>query len=414
MALPATPIVKINLSGGAVFETPMILGTGQLDYATLQDSVPYIVDISSSVSKISTRKERNLLQDKYLAGTATVRVIDPNGDWNPQNSASPLYPYLQPLRSIQITTVYGGVTYPIFKGNITQYLYTYPKDQEIGYVDLVCSDAFRLLFNSNVTTVTGAIAGQDSGTRINKLLDAIGWPSTSRDIQTGNTTLQADPGTTRTSLAAIETVVFSEQGAFYFDKAGLATFKNRNTCITSAGGTPFEFSNVTGSGKINYFNIKFSHDDKTVVNQITVTRLGGTPQTATDSASIAKYFLHNITAPDMLMETDAEALNVAQEYIATRKDVTIRIDEITLDLVTLGYSAGIVAALDLDYLDPMQITNEGQMGTTLTKTLQCQGIVHDITPNTWFTTFTTQEPITDGFILNSTAFGILDTSVLAY
>ena len=118
MPLPANPIVKINLSGGAAFETPFILDTAQLDYATLQPSIPYIVDVSAQVTKISTRKERNLLQDKYLSGDATVRVIDPNGDWNPQNSASPLYPYLQPLRSIQITTVYDGVTYPDSNWNL--------------------------------------------------------------------------------------------------------------------------------------------------------------------------------------------------------------------------------------------------------------------------------------------------------
>ena len=414
MALPATPIVKINLTGGASFGSPFVLNTSELDFAVLGDPGSLIIDVSNLVTKIDTRKERNLFQDKYQAGTATVRIIDQNGDWNPQNTSSPYYPNLVPLRSIIIETEYSGTVYPIFKGYIQEYLYQYPKDQELGYVDLICSDAFRLVYNSNVTTVTGATAGQATGTRIDKILDTIGWPASSRSIMTGETLCQADPGTTRTALAAIETVTFTEQGAFYFDRAGNAVFKDRDFVYTSSSATPTVFSNATGSTDIPYAGITFALDDKTIVNQASVTRTGGTTQTAFDTPSIEKFFLHSITANDMLMQTDAEAFDLAGNFVASRKDTTLRIETITLDLVTLGYGAGVTAALDLDYFDPMQITNVNVAGTTIVKTLQCQGIAHSITPNTWRTTLTTQENVLDGFILDSTLYGILDTSVLAY
>jgi hypothetical protein len=414
MALPATPIVKINLTGGASFATPFILDTSQLDFSVLADPSTVIVDVSNQVSRIDTRKERNLFQDKYQSGTATVRILDETGDWNPQNTSSPYYPNLVPLRSIIIEADYLGNVYPIFKGYITEYLYTFPKDQEIGYVDLICSDAFRLVFNSNVTTVTGATAGQGTGTRIDKILDAIGWPDTARSIMTGNTLCQADPGTTRTALAAIETATFTEQGGFYFDKAGNAVFKSRTFIYESAAETPTVFSNAVGSTDIPYAGITFALDDKTIVNQATVTRIGGTAQTSSNQDSIDKYFLHSITANDMLMLTDADALELAVNFVGSRKETSVRIESITLDLVTLGYSAGVTAALDLDYFDPMQITNVNVAGTTIVKTLQCQGIAHSITPNTWRTTLTTQENVLDGFILDSTLYGILDTSVLAY
>ena len=131
------------------------------------------------------------------------------------------------------------------------------------------------------------------------------------------------------------------------------------------------------------------------MNSATVTRVGGTAQTYSDATSIAAYFTHAITAPDMLMQTDANALSLATAYVTSRKDTTIRIDSITLDLVTLGYGAGVTAALALDYFNTMQITNDGQGGSTIVKTLQCQGIAHDITPNTWTTTLTTQEALLD-------------------
>jgi len=392
--LPATPIVKINLSQGASFGTILILGTGKLGESELSATAPNIVDVSSQVIKIDTRKERNLLQDKYLSGTAVVRIIDQTGAWNPQNTSSIYYPDLVPLRRIQITTDYNGTIYPIGQYYITDYQYTYPKNQEVGYVDLVCYDAFRLFFNSSVTTVTGGIAGQTTGERVGKILDMVGWSNSQRQIQTGSTVCVADAGTQRSVLDAITTAEFSEQGAFYIDKSGNATFKGRQFVYDAQSASPVVFNNNGVSG-INYFSIQFAHDDKTIVNKCTVTRVGGTAQSYSDATSIAAYFNHSVDATNMIMSTDANALALATAYVTTRKDTTIRIDAITLDLVTLGYTSGITAALDLDYFDTMQITNEGQGSTSITKTLQCQGIAHSITPNTWMTTLTTQEPLLD-------------------
>jgi len=97
MGLPATVSVKINLSGGASFGNPFILNTSQLGFAELASSIPVIVDVSTSTLNISTRRQRNILQDNYEAGQATIKIVDPNGDWNPQNTASPYYGLLQPL-----------------------------------------------------------------------------------------------------------------------------------------------------------------------------------------------------------------------------------------------------------------------------------------------------------------------------
>jgi len=394
MALPATPIVKINLNQGASFGPPFILGTSQLGFAEFATTASNIVDISSQVVKIDTRKERNLLQDKYTAGQATIRIVDPTGAWNPTNAASPYYPNLVPLRQVTISATYSSVSYPIFAGYITEYKYTYPTNQDTGFVDLVCFDGFRLLFNSLITTVTGQAAGQDTGTRIGKILDTVDWPSSQRSMEVGDTTCQADPGTSRNALDAIQTVEFTEQGAFYIDKSGMAVFKDRTFVYNAQSASPVKFNN-DGTTDINYSGITFAHDDKTIVNSATVTRIGGIAQTYTDATSQGTYFYHGITATDMLMETDPVALSLATAYVTTRKDTTIRIDNITLDLVTLSYTAGVQAALDLDYFDTMQITNYGQGSTSIVKTLQCQGIAHSITPNTWKTTFVTQEALLD-------------------
>ena len=393
MGLPATISVKINLSGGASFGNPFILGTSQLGFAELASAIPVIVDVSTSTTNISTRRGRNLLQDQYESGQATIRVVDPNGDFNPQNTSSPYYGLLQPLRKIQASAIYGGVTYGLFGGYITEYRYTYPTGQETGYVTFICYDAFRLMYNSNVTTVTGGTAGQTTAQRVQSILSTIAWPNSLTIIGTGATTCVADPGTTRTVLEAIQTAEFTEQGAFYIDADGVAIFKGRQFVYDAQAASPTVF-NQTGTG-INYAGITFALDDKTIVNKATVTRIGGTAQSYSDAASIAQYFTRSITATDMLMQTDANALALATAYVDSRKETSIRIETITLDLVTPNYADGVLAGLSLDFFDTVDITNEQPGGSTIQKKLQIQGIAHTITPNTWVTTFATQEPLLD-------------------
>jgi hypothetical protein len=115
------------------------------------------------------------------------------------------------------------------------------------------------------------------------------------------------------------------------------------------------------------------------------------------------------------METDAVALDYAQAYVASsRAETTIRCDAITLDLYTPNYDTGVIAALDLDFFDPITIITTQPGGSLLEKTLQIFGVRMNISPNSWKTIFTTLEPVIDGFIIGNVDYGILDTSVLSY
>jgi hypothetical protein len=411
MTYPVIVGVSFDFSSGPVFGISFTLddpNNGILGTNVLGDVASDVVDISNQVGKISIRRGYNLLQDQFQAGTASIRVYDPTGAWNPQNPASPYYGKLVPLRKMRVT---GDGIY-LFSGYTTAYNYTYPKDQDIGFVDIECSDAFRLFNMANITSVTGSSAGQTTGARIDDILDTVSWPTSMRDINTGDSTVQADPGSARTSLSAIKNVEFSEQGAFYVSPGGDAVFDERSFIVSKSGQNPTTFAN-DGTG-IGYKNIVFAFDDKLIINQASITRTGGTAQTATNSDSITKYFPHSVNYSDLVVETDAEALNIAQTYVATRAETTIRIDAITLDLNTPSYTAGITAALNLDFFDTMAILNVAQDGTTIQKTLQCMGIQHEITPNSWNTTFTTSEPIVDGFIIGSSLYGIIGTSVMTY
>jgi len=409
------PVINavINFSTGPSFAQAMILDTGLLDVNVLADASIVIVDVSNQVDSIQTSRGRNAQADQFQTGQLSLRIVDQNGDFNPQNPSSPYAGLLNPMRKVQITATYSAVTYPIFSGFITGYSTTTPKfTGDVVYTTITAVDAFRLAQNAQISTVTGATAGQPSGTRISKILDAIGWPASMRDIDTGLTTMQADPGTPRTALEAMQTVELSEYGSLYVNASGEFVFQDRAFTTSSVNATAVVF-NDNGTG-IEYFNAVWLLNDVLIYNSAQITRSGGTTQNAINQASIDKYFVHSYNQQNLLMETDAVALDYARAYVASRAETSTRCDAITLDLYTNDYNAGVIAALDLEFFDPVTITTTQPGSSTLTKTLQVFGVAHSITPNSWKTQFTTLEPIIDGFILDSTLYGILDTSVLAY
>jgi hypothetical protein len=411
----AVPTVNaiINFSTGPSFAQAFIIGSGILGTNVLADSAAVIVDVSNQVNRIETKRGRNALIDEFQTGTLALRIVDQNGDFNPENPASPYYTYLTPMKKVQITATYGSTTYPIFSGFITSYVTTYPREAEdVTYTTIQAVDAFRLAQNAQISTVTGAAAGQLSGTRVNEILDEISWPATMRDVDAGLTTLQNDPGTNRTALAALTTVANSEYGALYVNANGEFVFQDRTVTVGSIAGTPTVFAD-DGSG-IDYNNVAWILNDVLIFNKATITRLNGSAQVATNQASIDKYFLHSYFLNDLLMETDAVAMDYAKAYVASRAETTIRCDAVVLDLYTPNYNSGIIAALDLDFFDPITVKTTQPGGSVLEKTLQIFGVSMAITPNSWKTTFTTLEPIIDGFIIGNVNYGVLGQNVLSY
>ena len=414
MSLPANISVTFDFSQGATFGLGFVIGDAK--YGILgtsrfgESSVPSpTVDLSDVTRSIKISRGRNVMRDTYEAGTCTVRVIDETGAFNPQNPASPYFGYLTPLRKIRVAATTATAQEFLFSGYVDSYKYTYPTGQELGYVDINCSDAFRLFQMANVSTITGATAGQTTGTRITKILDQVSFPTSMRITDTGSTTVQADPATARTALAALKAAEFAEQGAFFIRTDGTAEFKDRADVVGSLAPAPIEFNQTTG---IPYSDLKYAFDDKLIVNQVSMTRIGGTTQTAVNADSSAKYFPHGTTVTDMIPQTDAQVLDIAKIYVATRAETSIRIDAMTLDLLDPAVPTNTI--IGLDYFDNVKITNVQPDSSVITKTLQVQGLAWDITPNSMKCTVTTLEPIVEGFIIGSSTYGIIGQSILGY
>ena len=417
--------VSIDFANGPAFGNPLVLDdpTSFLDEAILADSASDLVDVSNIALRVQTKRGRNRILNKFEAGSASIVLRDDNGDFSPSNVDSPYYGKLVPLRKVRVWADYQDeitlvtTRYFIFSGYITSFDTNFVRGfEETSTVTLQCVDGFRLLNNIAITTVSGASAGQLSGARINALLDVADYPTSQRAIDAGNSTMQADPGTSRSLLDAIQTVEHSEFGGFFFQKTGTATFYSRDTVSQKADATPYNFSDE-GSG-IGFAEIDFAYDDQLIVNDVTVTRAGGVAQNVQNADSINTYFIHSGQRSGILVQTDEEAYNQAVMLLQARANATLRIDSMTLNLFDTNAAANdrINAALGMEIFSLLNITKQMPGGSTVTRELFCQGVSHDITPRSWNTKVFTSEPLIQALILDSTTQGTLDNAnaVLSY
>ena len=368
------------------------------------------VDISSVVLEVRTKRGRTRLLNDFEAGTATITVADSNGDFNPANTSSPYYPLL-PMQKMRVkvrgsndfsaTTIWTGYL------NVVSTSFS----QGVASVDRVtfqCYDAFRLLNNQIITTVADS-GVQLSGVRVNKILDQISYPNTTgaREVSTisDQTTLQADPGTSRQVLQALRTVQDSEQGAFYVNAEGALTFLGRTLVINSAKQTGV----ITSFDDNFYSNAEVKFDDDILINNVTVTRLGGTPQNATNATSIAQYFTRTGDRTDILVQTDAESLYIAKTLLNVLSDVSPRIDSVTINLNKyVGSWLTVQSLLTKDLMKGISISKQMPNGSPIVVNDVISGIEWRISNNRYDVTYYTQENTVTAFVLNDVNMGRLD------
>jgi hypothetical protein len=412
MALPATPTVEIRLGVGVAWGDVFVLGDpddGILGSNVLGTSTIQVANITSDVQRIAIRRGRDRMFEQYQPGQAVIQFLDRTGNWNPDNTSSPYFGDILPMRQIKVHTTYSGNSYNLFTGFISSWDWTWA-DQAANYaiVTITAVDAFRILQLAEINTVAGAANKDLPGTRIGLILDQIGWPTSLRNINIGDTELQNDPGGFRTSLSALQLIEQSDLGALFVDGDGYITYLSRNTLSQRASGTAVTFDD--DGTDVSYQDLDINLDETELANQVTFERLGGSPQTVSDATSISEYFLRSYSRTGLMMETNATALARATQVLSYRKNPRLRVDSVTLDLSS--NSNRVQPGLELDIGDPIIVRREMAAGTGFDLRVTVNGISHDITPDRWITRLTTAYPLSTAFILGSTQFGILGTNTL--
>lgn len=407
----ATPTITVEVGFPSTPALPVFVlddpTKGQLNNSTYKlAGADTVIDITDTVTAVSTRRGRTRVLDKFEPGSCTITIRDLNGDWNPQNASSPYYPNVQVRRPVRVTASLNGVGYALFSGLVQSYKYDYEKSGKVATVTLEAADILSQFSQVNLTTIAGTSAGQLTGARIGNILDALGGTlaTTARQVDTGGTTLQADPATARTGMDAVQQVVDSEFGAFFVKADGTIRFASRSSVLSESQITQAVF-NADGSS-IQFLDVGFAFDDTLLTNDITVTPNGLAAQTASNTTSQTSFGKRSVSRTGF-MSTTADALNQALFIVGLRGTPGLRVESLTLD--TFSGADQAVQALTLDLLDAITV-NHVHTGTPMTFPCAVQGVDHDITPGSWRTRLRLTEAF-NGFVLD---YSKLDSGVLAY
>jgi hypothetical protein len=176
----------------------------------------------------SIERGRQHFLDRIEAGTVYLVLKNSSGNYWPNNAAGDYYPNVLPGKRINIRATYSAVTYDLFTGFIESWEPGWlGASQKGATMRLTCSDLLSRLSAFNLNSA--GYAEEVSGTRIGNMLDDLGWPAADRDLDTGQTTLQATGALANVNaLDHLYTVQESEQGIVFIAGDGDVQFHDRS------------------------------------------------------------------------------------------------------------------------------------------------------------------------------------------
>lgn len=151
------------------------------DWSATPDFSEAIDDISDDVQSINLMHGDDREEGNIPASTIEIRIKgNLYAKYSPYNTAGDLYGKLLPWRVIRIRATHNAVTYNVFFGFISKYKIDPDLDNPSVY--LYCTDGVDLLARTLVTQDYNRRLNLTDGEAVEAVLDAAGWSSSRRDI----------------------------------------------------------------------------------------------------------------------------------------------------------------------------------------------------------------------------------------
>ncbi len=343
-------------------------------------SSPTYTNVSADVKALTTYRGRRSTRRTFDPGSATIVLKNASGDYDPNNSTSPYAGDLNFGTPVRIRAVYNLTDYDVFYGHVSRWPIRYDQPND-STVELEVTEGLALIRNYHLEDYIAA--EESSDTRIDNILDEVGWPAARRDLDAGVSLVAAQ---TYTGPAGdlIDEAVQAEQGDFYIAANGGAKFLNRVN-FSGAGATT-TFGGVSG---YHYANPVFSYDDDSLTNQAAVTPADDDTQESSDATSIAD---HGVGSPSLGTFTNASlingayALNVAEWLVAKHKDIRVRIDSFDV-FPEMDHTNLYPTVLSKDIGSVFQLFYTPPAGDDIDQECKVESVQHEIRPGYWRTTF---------------------------
>lgn len=399
--------------------TAGILDTNRLAAGT--GAVPSWSDVSAYVQSFSTHRGRNRQLDRFGAGTCEVILKNTDGRFSPTNLAGPYVSSgvtgVRPGVAVRIRATWNGTIYSIFYGYVESWKDTFLADAPNAMATkLQASDGFRRLARFEGLAQSPVGASELSGARCTRVLDNAGWDAGLRDLDTGQTTLQATT-LEGNALSLLQLVADSENGEIYISADGLFVFDQRYIRITDSRSSTSQATFGDSGADLRYNGISPAYDDELVKNRAQYTRSGGSTQTYDDTSSQADNGILTDTRGGLLNESDSEVLAAAGWVVGRFAQPEQRVDQIELrprrDPSNLWPQA-----LGRQIRDRITVGYQPAAGDAIAQEVFIEGVSHDfeVSSSAWITRFdlSSASAWLPFFILDSSSQGVLDTNRLAY
>jgi hypothetical protein len=403
--LPVDTTVLFYADSGAA--DPFILDSptsGILDVDTLEGTSP--VDITSDIFSVTVRRGKSRWLDDIQAGTCNISVENRDRDYDPTGGGT-YSTDIVPGKRLVIKT--GSTT--IFTGGIDDWNLNFTIDGD-ATATAVASDYLTLLGRTKLDSFTAT--SQLSGARLEAILDRseVDFPVADRDIDAGVTTLQADTVSAGTDVATYAKLVERTEGGRLFVSAdGKLTFKNRRTAIPSTATATFD---DTGSN-IPYSNIGIQVGSELLYNRATVTRNGGTVQSADNATSQDAYGIRTLDYTGLLFTADSDSQDFADFLVSRYGTPRARIELLEVNLARLNASqANTVVGLELGDVVRVIYSPPGG-GSAIDQSGVVDKIEHTVGIDSHRIRFGLSSALDQPLILDDLIYGALDSDyILAY
>jgi hypothetical protein len=245
--------------------------------------------------------------------------------------------------------------------------------------------------------------------RADRILDLIDWPSDGRQFGTGLSTMAPFVSGNKTALAALQEVEAAEQGMLLAGADGKVRFITRDEFNKATTAATFGDS----TGELGYQDIVIEQSDADIANQVTVSRANGGTSTQIDATSQAAYWPRTLEVTDLQVDDDAFTEQLAKDLLRRYKTPQTRIRSLS-GTVRGRSAADIQTMLDVEIGDRVTVKRRPQnVGSAISQDLQIQSINGEIGTDNMVLSFDLGPQPTQGFVLDSSTNGVLDTSRLA-
>jgi hypothetical protein len=385
---------------GVLDNTSFILG-GELFY-----------DITDRLTSVSVKRGKSQALDRIDAGIADISLNNNDREFDPLYSDSLYYGFLVPRKKVRIS----ANDKPVFFGFIEDLDLNYLPENRSS-VSISVADALSQFTNTGIEDYTAV--SQLSGARVNAVLDlpSIGWSSTERRIDAGNSImLDADVADGTGALDYLKLVALSEQGNFFIGKDGAVVFQERNTATNAVDLIFTDDLTPSAFTKIPFSRVTNVYGSENLYNQITVSNADTIPDEVyiEDEASIGAYGARAYSVTSVLIQDTGELEDMATRLLFTYSEPLYRFDSITVELDRLS-TLNQNAVLDLEIGDIVQVEFTPN-GIPPAISLACRilGISQQWAVDKKQILFSLETLNYGVFVLNSDLFGQLDNDRLGY